>query len=251
METPYRLRANRPTSVAAAVGVLGPPVRGFRGATNRNVVWAAAPFVLLLAYGVWLAHQGLLAHWFNSNFSVFAVAALFVASVVLIVYTAAGGGSDVIRVHANGILDLRIGPRAVRWDEIESLTAVPSHDGRRIGHHRLRTTDGTTVALGPSIGDVDELVDEIRVRIADHTLPGVRTRIAEGAVVAFGAMAASERGIAVGPSVVAWDDVAEVEAEAGEIVVRGADGKRRASARLADVPNAFLLAEIAHARRKA
>jgi hypothetical protein len=251
MGTPYRLRANRPTSVAAAVGVLGPVVRGFRGATNRNVVWAAAPFVLLLAYGVWLAHQGLLAQWFNSTFSVFAVATLFVMAITLIVYTAAGGGNDIVRVHENGILDLRVGPRAVRWDEIQSLTAVPSADGRAVHHHRLLTSDGTTLSLGPSIGNVEELVDEIRVRIADHALPAVRMRIAEGDVVRFGAMAASEEGIAVGPSVVAWDDVADVEVEAGEIVIRGSDGTRRAAARLDDVPNAFLLAEIAHARRKA
>jgi hypothetical protein len=62
-------------------------------------------------------------------------------------------------------------------------------------------------------------------------------------------MAASVQGISVGPRVVAWDDVAEVEAEAGEIVVRGRDGERVAAAKLADVPNAFLLAEMAHSRR--
>jgi hypothetical protein len=62
-------------------------------------------------------------------------------------------------------------------------------------------------------------------------------------------MAASVQGISVGPRVVAWDDVADVEAEAGEIVVRGRDGERVASAKLADVPNAFLLAEMAHTRR--
>jgi hypothetical protein len=250
MSTPYRLRANRPTSVAAAVGVLGPPVRAFGGATNRNVVWAAAPFVLLLAYGVWLAHQGLLAHWFNSTFSVFAVAILFMASIALIVYTAAGGGADLVRVHANGILDLRVGPRAVRWDEIQSLTAVPGPDGRGVDHHRLMTADGTTINLGRSIGGVEELVDEIRLRIVDHALPGVRTRIAGGDVVRFGAMAASQDGIAVGPDVVTWDDAAAVEAEAGEIVIRGRDGQRRAAARLADVPNAFLLAEMVHDRKR-
>jgi hypothetical protein len=250
MGTPYRLRASRPTTVAAAVGVLGPPVRAFGGATNRNVVWAAAPFVLLLAYGVWLAHQGLLAHWFNSTFSVGAVATLFMASIALIVYTAAGGGSDVVRVHANGILDLRVGPRAVRWDEIRSLTAVPTPDGREVDYHRLLTADGTTIKLGRSIGGVEELVDEIRMRISDQELPDLRTRIAEGDVVHFGSLTASRDGIAVGPRVVAWDEVAAVEAEAGEIVLRGPDGQRRAGARLAEVPNAFLLAEMVHERRK-
>lgn len=230
--------------------MLGPPVRAFGGATNRNVVWAAAPFVLLLAYGVWLAHQGLLAHWFNSTFSVFAVAVLFMASIALIVYTAAGGGADLVRVHANGILDLRVGPRAVRWDEIQSLTAMPSPDGRGVDHHRLLTADGITITLGPSIGAVEELVDEIRLRIADRELPGLRTRIAEGDAVHFGAMTATRDGIGVGPRVVTWDDVAAVEVEAGEIVLRGPDGHRQAAARLAEVPNAFLLAEIVHDRKR-
>jgi hypothetical protein len=249
MSTPYRLRARRPPTADSAATLLGPPVRTFYGAATRNVVWAAAPFVLLLGYGVWLAHQGLLEHWFNSTFSVFAVAVLFALSIVLIVYTSAVGGGELVRVHANGILDLRVGPRAVRWDEMQSLTVMAPEDGRAGLRHVLRTTDGGRLSLGPSIGGVQDLVDELRVRMAEHQLPGVRARIAEGDVVRFGAMAASEQGISVGPRVVAWDDVVDVEAEAGEIVVRGRGGERVAAAKLADVPNAFLLAEMAHARR--
>jgi hypothetical protein len=249
MSTPYRLRARRPTSVTAATSVLGPVVRPFYAAASRKVVWAAAPFILLLAYVVWLAHEGLLAHWFNSTFSVGAVATLLVLSTALIVHTSAVGGGELIRVYANGILDLRTGPRAVRWDEIESLTAQEAEEGGTVERHLLRTTDGSTIALGPSIGAVEDLVDEIRVRMAEHRLPGVRARIAEGGVVPFGAFAATEHGLAVGSRVVAWDQIAEIEAEAGEIVVRDARGDRMAAARLAEVPNAFLLAEMAHERR--
>ncbi|HEY3822774.1 MAG TPA: DUF6585 family protein [Polyangiaceae bacterium] len=247
--TPYRLRARRPVTAASTETLLGPPVRTFYGAATRNVVWAASPFVLLLGYGVWLAHQGLLDHWFNSTFSVGAVAALFAMSIALIVYTSAFGGGELVRVHANGILDLRVGPRAIRWDEMESLTVEAPRDGRPGVRHLLRTTDGVTLSLGPSIGGVADLVDEVRVRMAEHHLPSVRARIAEGEAVRFGAMTACEQGIAVGPRVVAWDEVAEVEAEAEEIVLRGPEGQRVAAAKLAEVPNAFLLAEMAHARR--
>jgi hypothetical protein len=249
MSTPYRLRARRPKATASAVSLLGPPVRSFRAAATRNVIWAAAPFVLLLGYGVWLAHEGLLDHWFNSTFSVGAVAVLFVLAVALIVYTSAVGGGELVRVHANGILDLRVGPRAVRWEEMQSLTATTSGDGREILRHVLRTTDGVSVSLGPSIGGVLDLVDEVRVRMAEHQLPEVRARIAEGDVVHFGAMTVNEQGISVGPRVVAWDDMAEIEADAAEIVIRGKGGERVAAARLADVPNAFLLAEMLHSRR--
>jgi hypothetical protein len=249
MSAPYRLRARRPPTAASTASLLGPPVRTFYGAATRNVVWAAAPFVLLLGYGVWLAHQGLLEHWFNSTFSVFAVAALFALAIVLIVYTSAVGGGELLRVHTNGILDLRAGPRAIRWDEMQSLTATAPDAARPGLRHVLRTTDGGSLSLGPSIGGVLDLVDEIRVRMSEHQLPGVRARIAEGDVVRFGAMAASEQGISVGPRVVAWEDVADIEAEAGEIVVRGRSGERVAAAKLADVPNAFLLAEMAHSRR--
>ena len=106
----------------------------------------------MLAYGVWLGHQGELMHWFNSTFSMGAVATLFVLSTMLIVYTAAGGGAEIIRVHSDGILDLRAGPRAVRWDEMEALTVVPSPDDREVHSHVLRTVDGTTLSLGPGIG---------------------------------------------------------------------------------------------------
>jgi hypothetical protein len=249
MSTPYRLRAQRPTSLAAAVGVLGPHVRSYYAAASRNAVWAASPFVLLLGYGVWLAHQGLLTHWFNSTFSVFAVTVLFVMAIVLIVYTSAVGGGELLRVHANGILDLRVGPRSVRWDEILSLTPVAQEGAHGVMRHLLRTADGSTIALGPSIGGVEDLIDEIRVRMAEHRLPDVRTRIAEGDVVPFGAFSVSQTGLSVGPRVVTWDQVAEIEAEGGEIVVRDARGERLAAAKLEEVPNAFLLAEMAHDRR--
>jgi hypothetical protein len=129
MSTPYRLRGHRPTTVGTAASLLGVPVRSYYAAATRNVVWAASPFVLLLGYGVWLARQGQLEHWFNSTFSVGAVAVLFTLAIVLITYTSAFGGGEMVRVHANGLLDLRVGPRAVRWDEMQSLTAVASEDG--------------------------------------------------------------------------------------------------------------------------
>jgi hypothetical protein len=246
MGTPYRLRAHRPATPAAAASLLGPPVRSFYGAASRNVVWAAAPFVLLLGYGVWLAHEGRLLQWFNSTFSVGAVGVLFTIATALIVYTSAVGGGELVRVHSDGILDLRVGPRAIRWNEIQSLTAASSE---QVVRHVLRTTDGASVSFGPSIGGVHDLIDEIRVRMAEHQLPELRTRVAEGGVVHFGAITASDHGVSAGTSVVAWDEVAEIEAEAGEIIVRRKSGERALAASLDQVPNAFLLAELLHARQ--
>jgi hypothetical protein len=191
----------------------------------------------------------MLAHWFNSNFSAVAVTALFVMAIVLIVYTSAVGGGELLRVHANGILDLRAGPRAVRWDEIQSLTVKGLDDPRESVRHVLHTVDGATLAFGASIGGVQDLVDEIRVRMAEHRLPDVRARIAEGSVVSFGAVTVSEAGVSVGARVVAWDALADIEAEADELVVRDAQGERLASVKLDEVPNAFLLAEMAHERK--
>jgi hypothetical protein len=249
MSEPYRLRAARPPGAGAVHDVLGPPVRGYYAAAHRGSIVAASPFVLLLAYVVWLAHQGQLTRWFNSTFSVGAVSTLFVLSIVLIAYTSAVGGGELLRVHANGILDLRAGPRAVPWDEVESLTAVWGPDGRGVLRHLLRTQGGATLSLGRSIAGVDELVEEIRTRMTEQRTPALRARIDEGDVVRFGAMTASDKGITVGPRVIAWDEVAEVEGDQGEVVVRGRDGASLAAARLDEVPNAFLLAEIAHSHR--
>lgn len=250
MSTPYRLRARRPPTADSAATLLGPPVRTFYGAATRNVVWAAAPFVLLLGYGVWLAHQGLLEHWFNSTFSVFAVAVLFALSIVLIVYTSAVGGGELVRVHANGILDLRVGPRAVRWDEMQSLTVLASDDGGGV-RHVLRAMDGTTMVLGPAIGGIGHLVDEIRVRMAECQLPDLCARLAAGSVVRFGDIAASDRELAVGPTRVAWDEVDVLDAEDAQVVLRDRSGQCVAAAELTRVPNAFLLADLARIRRRA
>lgn len=248
MSAPYRLRASGPTTPDSVDHVLGPVVRTFDGAAHRQSIWAASPFVFLLAYVVWLYHQGQIGHWFNSGFSAAAVTVIFVLAIALISYTAAVGGGELVRVHANGLLDLRAGPRAVRWDEVQSLTAVPAEDGRGVLRHLLRTTDGAVLSLGRSIANVEELVDEVRVRLVEQRTPSLRVRIAEGDTLRFGAVTASQAGIRVGDDVVAWDAVEDVEADGGEMVLRGHDGKRLGAAPLGDVPNAFLLAELAHRR---
>jgi hypothetical protein len=229
--------------------VLGPLQRSYRGAANRHVIWAASPFVLLLAYGVWLAHQGLLAHWFNSTFSVVAVALLFILSVTLIAYTAAAGGGELVRVHANGILDLRVGPRAVRWDEMRSLTAVCG-EGGIVDRHVLRTADGAALTLGPGIGAVEQLVDELRVRMIEHKAPSLQARIAQGGAVRFGAIEARGDGLVMGDRVLPWSEVREVDAEGGDLVVRTRVGEAWGTAALDEVPNAFLLGDLVERNAK-
>ena len=60
-----------------------------------------------------------LAHWFNSRFSAGAVTVLFVPRNRAHRATRRPwGAGSCVRVHANGLLDLRAGPRAVRWDEV-------------------------------------------------------------------------------------------------------------------------------------
>jgi hypothetical protein len=250
MGTPYRLRAHGPTPAASAWAVLGAPVRSYYAAASQRVIWAASPFVLLLGYGVWLSHDMELERWFNSTFSVFAVAALFVLAIVLIVHTAAVGGGELLRVHAEGLLDLRTLPRAIRWDEIRSLMAVASQDRREGRRHLLRAMDGTTVSLGPAIGGLRDLMEEIRVRIAEQQLPDVCARLAAGGRVRFGAVAASDRELSVGARVVVWDDVEAIETEAEEVVFRDRRGQRVAGVDVTRVPNAFLLGELARLRRR-
>jgi hypothetical protein len=244
MTAPYRLRAPSPRSGAPVADWLGPSLRSFRVDAARHVIWACSPFVLLLAYVVWLGHQGELLHWFNSTFSVGAVTTLFVLAIVLIGHTAAVGGAEVIRVHANGLLDLRTG-QAVRWDEVGSLTAVWDEKSKRVVRHVLTTAGGGRISLPSSIADVHELLDEVRTRMVDHNLASLRVRVAEGGSIRFGAFAVGSEGIAAGERTLPWAEVGHVDAEDGEIVVRTRVGERWASAALHDVPNAFLLAEVA------
>jgi hypothetical protein len=244
MAAPYRFRAAPRTGAASAADWLGPSLRSFRVDAAGHVIWACVPFVLLLAYVVWLGHEGQLLHWFNSTFSVGAVATLFVLAIGVIGHTAAVGGAEVIRVHANGLFDLRTG-QTVRWDEVRSLTAVWDGRTRRVARHVLTTTGGERILLGASIASVDELLDEVRTRMVESELPSLRVRVAEGGSVRFGAFAVGSAGIAAGDRTLPWSEVGHIDAEGGEIVVRTRSGERWAAAALQDVPNAFLLAEVA------
>jgi hypothetical protein len=247
MATPYRLRAHRPTT---ALSPLGASVRSYYAKASQRVIWAAAPFVFLLGYGVWLSHDMELEHWFDSTFSVCVVAALFMMAIAVIVHTAAVGGGELLRVHADGLVDLRGQPRALRWDEMQSLTVLASDDGGGV-RHVLRAMDGTTMVLGPAIGGIGHLVDEIRVRMAECQLPDLCARLAAGSVVRFGDIAASDRELAVGPTRVAWDEVDVLDAEDAQVVLRDRSGQCVAAAELTRVPNAFLLADLARIRRRA
>jgi hypothetical protein len=213
-------------------------------AAQRNVIWAAAPFAMLLAYVVWLGHEGLLLRWFNSMFSVAAVSCLFVLSIVLIVYTATIGGAEAVRVHASGIFDMRGQARAVRWDEMRSLVAV-CNDAGVVLRHVLRTEDGTAITLGRSIGDVDALVDEVRVRMTEHKAGSLEARLAAGGAVRFGAIEARSDGLLLGSNHLAWCELGEIEAEGGQVLVRDRTGQVWGQAALGEVPNAFLLVELA------
>jgi hypothetical protein len=244
MAVPYRLRAARPSSSPTPGAALGPEIRTYRAAAQRKVIWAAAPFALLLAYVVWLGHEGLLLRWFNSMFSVAAVSALFVLSITLIVYTAAFGGAEAIRVHANGLLDLRGQARAVLWEEMRSLLAVCNETGVVL-RHVLRSEDGATLALSPSIGDVDALVDEIRVRMTECKAGALEARLAAGGAVRFGAIEARSDGVVLGDRALPWRDVGDIVAEGGKIFVRDRAGCAWGDAPLGEVPNAFLLVELA------
>jgi hypothetical protein len=247
MTTPYRLRVPRSSGAVAVSDVLGPYLRSYRVDGAGHVIWAAAPFVLLLAYGVWLAHQGLLAHWFNSTFSVLAVAALVSMSIVLIAYTAAVGGQEVVHVHANGLLDLRDG-RAVRWEEMRALTAIWDPEARCVDRHVLATNDGAQMTLARTIAGIDHLVDAVRVRMVEAKLGPLQERLAEGGFVRFGFVSARADGLATSERLLAWSDVGRIDAEGGEVIVQTRLGDRWAAAPMQDVPNAFLLAELAAVR---
>jgi hypothetical protein len=153
-------------------------------------------------------------------------------------------------VHANGLLDLRSG-RAVRWDETLSLTDVWDTQRKRLAGCVLRTTDGGTVMLGSTIGGVQELTEEVRVRMSDLKLPAMLERLDEGAELHFGVLVARREGIARGDRVLPWGAAAPPVVERGTFVLRDvADGSATwASVPLGDVPNAFLLAEIIEKRR--
>ena len=223
---------------------LGPRLRTFRMAAQRNVIWAAAPFVLLLAYVVWLGHEGQLLRWFNSMFSVGVVSALFALAIVLIAYTAAVGGAEAVQIHALGIVDVRREPRAVRWDEMRSLLTVCSPSGAVL-RHVLRSEDGAAMTLASSIGDVEALVDEVRVRMLEHKAGALQARVMGGGSVRFGAIEARSEGILVGGKALPWSDLGDLEAEGGAIVVRDRSGHVVGQAPLGEVPNAFLLADLA------
>jgi hypothetical protein len=219
-------------------------MRTYRLAAQRHVIWAATPFGALLAYVVWLGHEGQLLRWFNSMFSVAAVSCLFILSIVLIGYTAAVGGAEAVRVHANGIFDMRGHARAVRWDEMRSLVAV-CNDAGVVLHHVLRTEDGAVISLGRAIGDVDALVDEVRVRMTEHKAGSLEARLAAGGAVRFGAVEARSDGLLLGGNLLPWSEVGAIEAEGGAIVLHDRTGQVWGQAALGEVPNAFLLVEIA------
>jgi hypothetical protein len=243
MTVPYRLRAPR-QSRSTTGEPLGPLVRTHRLAAQRKVIWAAIPFALLLAYVVLLGRDGQLLRWFNSMFSAGAVSFLFALSIVLIVYTAAVGGAEAIRVHTNGIVDLRGRAVTMRWDDMHSLVPVFSSQGMLV-RHVLRAEDGSLLSLSPAIGEVETLIDEIRVRMTERKAADLEARVAQGGLVRFGAVEARGEGLLAGGKMLPWSSVGDIGVEGAELVVHDRGGRPWGRAPLGEVPNAFLLADLA------
>jgi hypothetical protein len=214
-------------------------VRSYRTDAARHVIWAAAPFVWLLAYGVWLDSQGLLGRWLNSSFAILPVAALLVLSIGVIASTAAVGGSEVLRLHASGMFDVRAG-LAVRWDEVRTLCAARGDPGRRPGSV-LTTSNGARVHLGVEIADLEHLVDEIEARMVQRALPELWRRVTEGGSARFGVLLANADGLTLGARRIAWSEIGRIRARNAEVVIGARTRARWATVPLYQVPNACVL----------
>ena len=76
-------------------------------------------------------------------------------------------------------------------------------------------------------------------------VPALQARLLEGGFARFGVIAAGVQGLTLGGRQLAWDEVGRLDAEGGEIVVRTRAGERWGAVPMQDVPNAFLLTELA------
>jgi hypothetical protein len=89
--------------------------------------------------------------------------------------------------------------------------------------------------------------------MAERKLDALETRVAAGGTVRFGAVEARADGLVVatagvGGQYLPWAEVGAIEAEGGALVLHDKAGQAWGRAALGDVPNAFLLVELAERR---
>jgi hypothetical protein len=251
METPYRLRARKPPPPRELP--LGALVGEYRAAANAKVLWATAPFGLLILYGAWLWHQGRLGTWVPSGFSQLVVLVLFVLSIALIVNSALGG-AGVVQLFEHGVVDRREATSAtIHWQDLASLTSAieKQASGAWSQRHVVTATDGTSIVLTSALGGLDDLLGRIRWRLVELQLPGALEKWRAGGDVRFGAVVARPEGIAHEGTTVAWAKVTDVDVDGGALVVTRADGEPPMRVPLVQVPNAAVLAALVDEVRKA
>jgi hypothetical protein len=100
----------------------------------------------------------------------------------------------------------------VRWDELTGLLSP-----KNLGDYHLVTRDGRTVPIKHAVKDYSNLIACVVSRVTKEIIPPLRSAVEEGEVVTFGPFEVSLEGIGYKGKVLAWDKVAVLRVEIGQL----------------------------------
>lgn len=98
------------------------------------------------------------------------------------------------------------------WHEV---TALLSPDG--MGDYRLQTEDGQTVPIRRNVQGYSDLIASVAQRVSQEIIPPLRHALETGRTVSFGPFEMSTHAIGYKGKTLAWDEVAVVRLEIGQL----------------------------------
>jgi hypothetical protein len=172
-----------------------------------------------------------------------ALGAVFLAGALAACYAAVRKATLSVAVHENGLRWREAGKvRAVRWEEIESITG--SHTTRTVAGqevatshvHRLKLQDGDELVMTHMLEHVEALAARAVRALDARVVPAARRQLAEGHPVAFGPVTLHPDGsvVVLGRTL---KPPLEIRVEAGTVHFSGPGGEH-AEIAWSQVPNA-------------
>jgi hypothetical protein len=168
-----------------------------------------------------------------------------------------------VAVYKNG-LRLRLGlirSQTFLWRELSGISSAIVQE--RFLHLPLRTThqaalfphQGKPVQIHGPLQEMPALIARLTASLYPRLLPDLREQFTSGKWLVFGSVAVQRQGIAFQsdrersssrlPALIPWDAVAEIDVQAGRLVIRLRDGHHRRIP-VIKIPNLEIMLELVH-----
>jgi hypothetical protein len=234
----------------------GAPLGEYRGGFARIMYGIGALIMFVLAAVIIAA--GATSSDIGGTIALILVGVLFVAAGVYLVYRVLAALGTRIQLFEGGFSVTQRGKTTTgAWNDVSQITQQiirQTYYGIPIWTsftYKLQLNNGEKLRFTETIGKVREMGETMQRQITQALTPRALQALQSGASLPFGKLSVNPMGISNGNETLPWNQISNVQAVSGAIVISKAGKKLRwASASIARTPNAYVLLSLIDIMRR-